>query len=364
MVQGQRTAVQGQRTAVQGQRTAVQGQRTAVQGQRTAPPRRRTASLRNAVAAWTLVLLAASLAPAPTAQAAIVERVVALVGEDAILLSDLKQRSLPYLLRIYASVPEGPARAANISQLYRMVLDTMIDEQLEEDAARKAGIEISEEQIDAAIEQTAAQNEISVNAILVEAKRSGLSVKSYREELRRQLVQRTMMEMRLRGRVNVEESDIKASYRQLSLDERLRQPQRTLALYLPTGTNETERRQQRDLAAELAARARQGEDFRTLIESYSTSSNSGLRPEAPPEQEPKEIQRATMALEVGGTSDPFLIQGNWLVIQVIERPPSQLPAYSEARAQIHERVYMEKVTAARKHWLVGLRRRTHVEVRL
>lgn len=298
------------------------------------------------------------------AKGAIVERVVAIVGENAILLSDLKERSLPYMLRIYESVPEGPARAANISQLYHMVLETMIDEELEADAARKAGIDVTEEQVDSAIAQTASHNGISINAILVEAKRSGLSVKSYREELRRQLIQRSMIELRLRGRINVNEVDLKKSYRDLTLQERMRQPQRTLAFYLALGGDEASREKSRAVAQEVAQRAKQGEDLRSLIEEYSTSTNSGLRPEVPPAQEPKEIQRATMALDVGETSDPILIQGQWLVIQVIERAPSQLPSYQEAREEIHERVYMEKITTARKHWLEGLRRRTHVEVRL
>jgi peptidyl-prolyl cis-trans isomerase SurA len=298
------------------------------------------------------------------AHSAIVERVVAIVGENAILLSDLKERSLPYLLRIYETVPAGPARAANISQLYRMVLETMIDEELEADAAHKAGIDVTDEQIDAAIEQTASQNGVSVNTILVEAKRSGLSIKNYREELRRQLTQRAMIEVRLRGRINVGEGDLKKSYRDLLAQERLRQPQRTLALYLPLGNDETTRAQNRALAQHVADLAKQGEDFRALIDQYSTSTNSGLRPELPAAQEPPEIQRATIALEVGETSDPIQFQGQWLIVQVIERPPSELPSYTEAREQIHERVYMEKIGAARKHWLEGLRRRTHVEVRL
>lgn len=304
------------------------------------------------------------LSTSQPAQAAIVERVVAIVGQDAILLSDLKERALPYMLRIISSVPEGPARAANVSQLYKMLLDTMIDEQLETAAARSAGVEISDEQVNAAIEQTAAQNGISSNEILVEAKRSGLSVKGYREELRRQLIQRSMMELRLRGRINVVENDLRSSYRQLSLEERLRLEQRTLILYMSSGNTEDERAAQRKLAFEVARRAQQGEDLRNLINTYSNSSNSGLRPALPPIQEPKEIQRATMALEVGETADPIQYKGNWIILQVIERNPSQLPAYAEARAQIHERVYMEKIAAARKHWLDGLRRRTNVEIRL
>lgn len=301
---------------------------------------------------------------ASLAHAAIAERIVAVVGQHAILLSDLKQRCMPFLLRIYQSVPDGPARAANVSQVYQYVLDQMINEELEAQAARKAGVEITSEQIDAAIEQTAAQNGLTANEILVEAKRTGLSVQSYREELRRQLIQRAMMEYRMRNRVNVGESDLRQTYRRLSLEERMQQTQRTLALHLPAGRTDEEVQRSREQAEALATRARAGEDFRQLIAEHAKGSQSGLRPPLPPMQEPDLVQRATMALEVGEVSEPVRMGGDWVLFQVIERPPSDLPPYNEARAQIHERVYLEKLNTARQNWLRGLRRRTHVEVRL
>lgn len=306
------------------------------------------------------------LSPAgPTpAQAAIVERIVAVVGQRIILLSDLRERALPYLLRIYASVPEGPQRTASASQVYDFVLQTMVDEELEADAAQKAGVEITDSQVEAAIAQTAAQNQLTINQILVEAKRSGLSIKNYREELRRQLVQRTMMELRLRGRVNITDSDLRAAYRRLSIDERMQQTQRTLQLRIFAGDSEQAAQASRLQAEKIALQAQQGADFRQLIEMHATDSASGLRPPLAPAEEAKEVQRATLALEVGETSSPILVEGYWVILQVIERPPSQLPSYEEAREQVHERVYVEKITAARKHWLKGLRRRTHVEVRL
>jgi len=300
----------------------------------------------------------------PQADAAIVERIVAVVGQHPILLTDLRERAMPYLLHIHATIPEGPQRSANISQVYKAILDQMIDEELEQTAAREAGVEISDTQVDQALAQTAAQNNLSVNDILAEAKRSGLSIRNYREELRRQLVQRSMVEMRLRGRVRVAEPDIRAAYRKLVTEERMRAAQRTIELRIPRGKGTKVQAKQKKLARELSRRANSGEDLKTLISEHSNSSGSGLRPPMPPMQEPVAIQRATMALEIGETSAPLRDGNDWVLLQVIERPPSQLPSYQEARAQMHERVYMEKIGEARKNWLKGLRRRTHVEVRL
>lgn len=316
-----------------------------------------------------LVAISASVTTTPLlvterADAAIVERIVAIVGPRAILLTDLRERALPFLLHIYNTLPAGPQRAANISQVYKAILDQMINEELETTAAQEAGVEISEAQVDEALARTAAQNEISVNAVLAEAKRSGLTVTNYREELRRQLIQRTLVEMRLRGRVRVTEQDIRDAYRRLVTEEQMRAVQRTQQLRIPLGQSEAEQVRQRELAQKIANEARDGADFRDLVATYSTDSRSGLRPPLPPMQEPAAVQRATMALAVGEASQPVRFEGSWVIFQVIERPPSEIPPYLEARAQMHERVYMEKIGEARQQWLEGLRRRTHVEVRL
>ena len=90
------------------------------------------------MSARAVLLLLACLVTAGSASAAIVERIVAIVGERAILLSDLRQRSRPFLARAYDQYPEGPQRAAATSQIYKVVLDRMVEEELEDEAAKRA----------------------------------------------------------------------------------------------------------------------------------------------------------------------------------------------------------------------------------
>jgi len=51
-------------------------------------------------------------------------------------------------------------------------------------------------------------------------------------------------------------------------------------------------------------------------------------------------------------------------VRVNSRDASQLPSFDEARRELGDRVYMDKMGQARRTWLDGLRRRNHVEVRL
>jgi prolyl 4-hydroxylase len=56
--------------------------------------------------------------------------VVAVVGRDAVLLSELRKRARPVLLQIYERVPAGPQRSAVESEMYKELMQQMVDEKL------------------------------------------------------------------------------------------------------------------------------------------------------------------------------------------------------------------------------------------
>lgn len=299
------------------------------------------------------------------ARAAVVERIVAIVGERAILLSDVRERSRPYLLRVYEGVPAGPQRDAAISQIYRAVLGRMVEEELEDRAAEKAGIVVTPLEIDQALDRIAKQNSIAKGTVIAEAKRSGLTEAQYREELRRQVLQAKLVNVRLQGRIRVTETDLRSTYHRLVVEERQSQEQRLQKLVLDLRGTPEEQAAQHALAADIVRRARAGEDFRELIRRHSRLPlERSLGPARPPAQEPEAIRRATLSLDVGQVSAPLVLGGELVIVQVVEREESSLPPYEQARPALHERVYMEKMNAARQHWIEGLKRRTHVEVRL
>jgi len=166
--------------------------------------------------ATTLAVIATGLviatARVPDAGATIVERVVAVVGERPILLSELRLRGRPHLWRIRASSPGGAQQAALESDMYRELLNRLIDERLEESAAGKARIAVSPEEIDNGIRQVAAQAKLQPSDLLAEAKRQGLSESDYRDEVRRQVLEGKLIQLRIRGRVRVTDDDARAAY--------------------------------------------------------------------------------------------------------------------------------------------------------
>ncbi|MBN1607307.1 MAG: peptidylprolyl isomerase [Polyangiaceae bacterium] len=321
------------------------------------------------------VLVAAALALVPTlvarqAHATLVERVVAVVDDKAILLSELQARATPFVARIYEQVPAGAQRTAAISQIYATLVERLIEDELKERAAQRAHITIASGEIDRAFERIARQNGMDVADIIAEAKRTGLSEADYRLEVRRQLLEAKLLNVRLQGRLQVTEQDTRSLYRAMVLDERQDLPFSIARIVLdaPTTAGPSALEAVRKRAESIAARARAGADFAELARRYSNESKTGRRGSIvgplEPGQLPATLDRVTARLEVGEVSNPVRVGGTLVVVKLVAREPSRLPTYEQAALQLQERAYMEKMNRARKQWLSGLRRQTHVEVRL
>jgi peptidyl-prolyl cis-trans isomerase SurA len=323
--------------------------------------------LRHRLLSPLLVAVALGVSSARPATATIIERVVAVVGEKAILLSDLRARALPFLVQVHQNVPEGAQRNAAISQLYRSVLERLVDEELEERAAQQAKLSVTSREIDEAIQRVATQNKITPQTLVAEAARSGLNEAAYRDELRRQLLEAKLINIKLQGRIRVADDDLREAYRRMQMEERQRLKLTPAWIVIPAGSTPAEQRTQRALAESIAEQARRG-DFRELAARHSTDASTkhtgGVLAPAQPNQLPGPLSRISLGLEVQQSSPAVRLGDRYVVMKVIARDESELPDFNDARQELAERVYMEKMAQAKKVWLEGLRRQHHVEVRL
>jgi peptidyl-prolyl cis-trans isomerase SurA len=325
--------------------------------------------LRSSRALAVVLAVLALLGLAGSASATVVERIVAIVGERAILLSDLRERAQPFLAQIHQQVPQGAQRNAAISQLYKGLLQKMVDEEIEQKAAVQAKVTVTPREVEEALSRVASQNSVTVEKLLSEARRSGLDDASYRDELRRQLLQTKLINVRLQGRIRVTEDDLQKAYRSIELEEREKLSYRAawLVVSIPAGLPPAELRARRALVERLKRDAERG-DFAALVQLHSddpsTKNSGGVLPYAHPAETPAVLRRVIGGLEVGHVAGPVPVPGGLAIVKMLSREESSLPRFEEARDELGQRVYLEKMTQARRTWLDSLRRQQHVEVRL
>jgi peptidyl-prolyl cis-trans isomerase SurA len=317
-----------------------------------------------------LAAFAAFALGAAPAGATVIERVVAVVGEQAVLLSQLKDRAKPFMQRLEQQATDGAQRAAATSQLYTQLVQRLVEEELEQKAANRANINVTAREIDDALGRIAQQNGVAVDRVIEEATKSGLTEPAYRQEIRRQLLEAKLLNLRIQGRLRVSDEDVRAAYQKLVTEER-----RTLGFELAwirvparRSLSTDELRQKRAEADRVATAARSGEDFAALASEHSTDARTkdqgGRLGKMKPGELPSSLDSVVLSLEQGAVSEPVRDGDDFVILKVVARDESQLPSFDEAKDELGQRVYMEKMNKARQHWLDGLRRQTHVEVRL
>lgn len=335
------------------------------------------------------IVRAASLAAALTvmavalpAEAVVVERVVAVVGDEAILLSQLRKRGEPFQRLILKQVPAGAQRAAAESQMYSDLLEKMIEEELQEQAAAKAKITVTAEEIDGAIRTLASQQGVSVGDLVrtIETK-SGITEIEYRDEVRRQVLEGKMLSLRVKGRVRITEEEVRSAYQRALREERERREYRPawVVLRILPGSSPQALSQREDLAAEIVTRARAGEDFAELARRYSDDSATrdkggdlGLR--APQRSQgavagrrpvlARELEEVILPLEPGQVSEPTRYGDAIVVVQLLSRQPSRYTDLEAARPELMQRLQNEILLKEKTTWIEDLKRRTHVDTRL
>ena len=92
--------------------------------------------------------------------------------------------------------------------LREQLVERLIVESVQLQLAERGGIEVNDQQLDAAVEQLARSNGLSTDQLRVQMWREGANFDEFRRDLRRQLILRQLVESQVESRVRVSETDI------------------------------------------------------------------------------------------------------------------------------------------------------------
>ncbi len=240
------------------------------------------------LAAWTVAALATLVhLAAATAMAAqteperLVDEVVAIVGDSAVLLSQVIQQENQWRAQ-GRPVPETGTREHD--EFLRARLDEIVDQLLVlQAAAQDTLLEVEDDRVEDALQERMAMVENnfgSREAMERQLELEGLTIQSYREMQRTQIAQEQLVELYMarngdQGAVEVTEDEMRTFFEdgRQTLEERpatvtFRQ------VLLTVAPSDSSRAAARGLLESLLERARAGEDFARLATEFSQDPGS------------------------------------------------------------------------------------------
>lgn len=272
-----------------------------------------------------VVLAGAAVALLAVACGGVPADVAARVDGETIPMSRLSS----IVSRQVAAAPQGAAAAPDPASGQRSVLSLLIQAELIEQAARQRGVEVTEEDIEGAIEQQASA--LGGRQQLDQRLREfGLS----RQEARRVFFRVLALEERLRASLSGGQPS------EAELRERYRQEQGTLA--------QVQLRHilvdSRGAAQQVRDRLEGGADFAELARQRSTdqrsASQGGSLGTLRVASLPQSIQGAIEGVEPGGIVGPVQTPAGFHVLQVVARNPD--PTFEQVRDQLAQQLSQER----------------------
>ena len=297
----------------------------------------------------------------------LVDRIIAIVNDKIITLSELNLSLKPYLARINSMGRTPEDERQFLYTVRKKILDDLINNKLTDLEAERYEMAITDDEVDKTIERIKEANYHTDEDFREILAKEGLTIEGYRQDVKKQILRSKLVDYEVRSKVVITKEDIMAYYEanQEKYTGEKRYHLRNI-LMRPSffGVEET-RQKLFDKIQYILEQLKEGEPFSDLARLYSQSSFAGeggdlgffkLDDLAP------EIQDALKGLGAGectGVLDTD--QGLQLFyIEDIEDTPGK--SIEEASQEIEKILYAERVDKRFKTWVESMRAKSHIKI--
>lgn len=319
-----------------------------------------------ALAAGLAGAVALTLASA-AAQARVVEKIAAVVGDSVILGSEIEEKAAPLLAEV-SRLPEASKRAARAAALRREVLERLIDDELILQQATELKLTVTSEQVDSSIEEIKRQNNIDDDQLREALRTQGMTMAAYRADLKKQLLRFRVINIAVGSRVTISDDDVKTYYDRHMKDGANTQVRAShIFVAIPENADASVVAEKQAQAKKLLDRALAGEDFAKLAREASddpaTRAEGGDLGYFGKDMLPKAIEEMVFAMKVGEVRGPVRADRGFHVIKLVDRKVKDPKPLDDVKDDVRMQLRQKEMERQTKSYLAELRKKTLVDVR-
>ena len=250
----------------------------------------------------------------------LLDRVVAVVDSGVIMESQLNSRVEEILQRIKNDNAELPP----LNLIEEQVLDRLIIEEIQLQIADRAGIKISDSELNQTLARVAAQNNLSLEEFRIKLEGEGTSYRSFRDTIRKELIIQRVQRGKVGAKIDISEQEIENFINSEEGKTQLAEQYNVqhILLSVSRGSTEKEIEEIKINANSLISRLNDGESFEKLAASFSAGQNAleggylGWRTEA---ELPSLFAEVVTELKVGEIASPLRSGAGFHILKLIDK---------------------------------------------
>lgn len=306
--------------------------------------------------------------PAQAQQRQIVDRIAAVVNDEAITQSEvsLYLRPLYEQLRQHA---QGEELAKQVNEVRLKLLNQLIEDRLVYQEAKARGINVDEAEIDGMIEELKDKFP-SVAEFEKALLQDGVTVNELRERYQRQIAIKKLHDLEIRSHVVVSPQDVEEYYKKRQSEFAEEESIRIRSITV----RKTEEAENKGLADENAkkkletieARIKTGESFEKLAQELSEDTNAkeaGMigwikRGEMLPS-----IESVLFESQPGAITPILETSAGYHLFKIEEKKVGRVPPLEEIRDKIRNVLFHEEAQKRFEEWMNQLKSRAYISIR-
>ncbi len=314
-----------------------------------------------------IVLVMMGLLLPLAARGELVDRIVAVVNDDIILLSELEEAE--QLVR--ASLEQQGYTQAQQDQILHEqrsnILQRMVDDKLTDQQVVRHNIRIDDAEEEATIQRIMAVNHMTEADLKRQLQLTGTSYEDYRKEIRNRILRARLLSREVQSKIVITDSDIK-SYYDSHPDQYasiIKYDLRHILLHVSPGMGQLEKARIFQQAHELHGRLENGESFEQLARLYSqagSASKGGHLGVYGASVLTARVREALKGLGEKQFTDVLETEQGYQIFYIEQILKSGGKSIEEATPEIQEKLYADVVDAKFRSWLEELRNRSHIEI--
>jgi peptidyl-prolyl cis-trans isomerase SurA len=267
----------------------------------------------------TFILLSSLFAHAQPRQPIAIDRVVAVVNDEAITLHELRDRMATIERQLRQRGTPLPPREV----LQKQLLDRLIVDRVQMQFAKEVGLRIPDAELDAALRRIAENNRMALADFRRALEKDGIDWRRFREEIREEMTIARLREREVESRIVISDGEI---------DNYLANPQQGsqaalvalshIIVRVPEKVDPIRLAQLRARAEEALTRIKSGNDFGQVAASYSEAPDAmagGVIEPRPLDRLPTMYAEVAANLKPGEVSGILRSPAGFHIIKLVDR---------------------------------------------
>ncbi|MDM8556210.1 SurA N-terminal domain-containing protein [Desulfococcaceae bacterium HSG7] len=298
--------------------------------------------------------------------AEVVDRIVAIVNDDIITLSELEQAEAPYREKIKSMNYLSEKEHEMLFKLRQDIIKRMVDDKLTDQEVKRAKITVGANEVNAAIEKIKETNYLTEEKLREGLKAQGMTMLAYRQTIKEQILRRRLVNLEVRSKVIITDDDIRAYYEKHKgdLDDNRKYHLWNIIMSVPPLATEEQKQEIYRQMEDVRSKFLHGEAFNELLESYKPYRlvDGGDLGTFPYSTLAPKLQKAIEGLRAGDITQVINAETGFQLFYIKSIENLAEKTMADVSPEIEEKLYNEIVNRKFAAWLDELRSRSHIKI--